>query len=66
LEYISEASSEYDIKCLSFGFTDVGVEGEKRPQFPLYMKVLDADSMKLNKLKTHPEKSCEIRMQLIA
>jgi hypothetical protein len=42
---------KYSAKCVSFGFTDIAVVIEERPQCLLCMQILSADSMKLNKLK---------------
>jgi hypothetical protein len=41
---------------VSFGFTSIDVDGEARPHYLLFIKVLVADSMKLNKLKRNDER----------
>jgi hypothetical protein len=42
---------QYDTEYLSFGFTNIDVDGEERPQYLLCMKILVVDSIKLDKLK---------------
>jgi len=46
---------KYDEICLSFGFIDIDIDGEERPQCLFCTKFLDADSLKRNKLKKHLE-----------
>jgi hypothetical protein len=42
-------------KYLSFGFTDIDVDGEERPRCLRCMKTLAVESMKPNKLKRNDE-----------
>jgi hypothetical protein len=42
---------KYSAKCVSFGFIDIALDIEERPQYLLHMQILSAGSLKLNKLK---------------
>jgi len=53
--YKKSACIIYDTKYLSFGFTNIDVDGDERSQFLPCMKIFTADSMKPKKLKRHLE-----------
>jgi hypothetical protein len=44
---------QHNTKYLSFDFTNIGVDGELRPQCLLCMTILAGDSMRLHMFKRH-------------
>jgi hypothetical protein len=45
------------IQNVSFGFTNIDVDGEERPQYVICMEIYAVESMKPNKLKRHLDTS---------
>jgi hypothetical protein len=53
--YEKSKCRKYYTKYLSFGFTNIDVDGEGRSLCLHSMNILDANNMRPNKLKRHPE-----------
>jgi len=53
--YVKFLNEKNCVKYLSFGYTDIDVDGEERPQCLLCMDISIAARMKRNKLKGHLE-----------